>query len=109
MQMKMELVTNAIAVSLARSNGQLGLAAFVLGGAAYQNLAGVAWQAPPQPDASPVIPNGATGPAITRITATLERDMVEWNTFNNVEAALKRLIIAAIDNAYISSLRHPPH
>lgn len=107
--LKKQLVANAVSVRSARGNGNLGHAVLVLGQAAYDNIAGAGnnWVDPPNPGPAPVIPPGSTQHQIIAIQAQWERDTKEWETFNATEAALKRLLIAAVDSTYIASLEDP--
>lgn len=108
-QLKRELVANAVAVPSPHGNGQLGHAVVVLGQAEYDNLAGAGnqWIPPNQPPPAPVIPVGANGPAIANANSQWERAVREWETLNAVESSLKRLLLEAVDDSYISSQRHP--
>lgn len=82
--LKKQLVANAISVRSARGNGALGHAVFVLGQAAYDQLAGAGnhWIAPNNPGQAPVIPAGATHHQITQIQSQFERDTKEWETYH---------------------------
>jgi len=107
--LKKQLVANAISVYSARGTGTLGHAKIVLGQEAYDALAGDGneWIDPVNPGPAPVYPDGATQHQIIATKQNWENSINEWKTFNAVEAALKRLLLDAVDTTWLSSLEDP--
>jgi len=105
--LRQELTSNASSVFSPRGNGTLGHAVLVLGVAEYNARSNTPWVDPPNPGPAPVIPNNATQFQIQSITSAWERGTREWETFNMVEKALKRQLLEAVDDSYISSLKDP--
>ena len=111
-QMKRQLFANACAIHSTRGDGTLGHAALVLGAQGYDAVANaglaahapaIHWVDPVHPGAQPVIPPGSTQAQINAIRDQCYRDLKEINTYNMVEASLKKQIIAAVDRDYICS------
>jgi hypothetical protein len=107
--LKRELIANAMSVHSSRGNGTMGHAVLVLGTPAYDLITGVghAWTDPPKPDTAPIIVAGATSAQITSAHRLWERECHEWKAFTSTELALKRLLLVAVDETYISSLQDP--
>lgn len=108
-QIKKQLISNAVSVPSNRGNGVLGHAVIVLGQAAYDAIAGPGnnWIDPINPGNAPVIPNGATQAQILNAQHQWEREKAEWELYNTTVSALKRQLLTAIDDVYISSLEDP--
>lgn len=108
-QLKKQLISNAVSVASNRGNGALGHAVIVLGQAGYNAIAGPGnnWINPANPGNAPVIPVGATQAQILNAQHQWEREKTEWELFNSTTSALKRQLLAAVDNTYISSLEDP--
>jgi hypothetical protein len=109
-----ELFANASSVYSARGNGALGHAVLVLGVAEYNRVANLPaggnannWQAPAHPGIMPNIPAGATNAMIANITATHKAALQEYITYQQVENALKRQLLACVDDTYVCSLKEP--
>jgi len=113
--LKRECFTNLQAVHSLRGNGRLGLSVLVLGDAECNRLAnpngGVVfnWVAPVHPGPAPVFPNGATAAASARIQEQHKRDVDEFHEINEAEASIKQIVLEAIEENFILSLRHPAH
>lgn len=108
-QIKKQLISNAVSVPSNRGNGVLGHAVIVLGQVAYDAIAGPGnlWVDPVNPGNAPLIAANATQAQILNAQHQWEREKAEWELFIAISSALKRQLLAAIDDIYISSLEDP--
>ena len=109
-QLKAKLIANAVAIHSSRGNGLLGHVVLVIGEDDYNTRANPAggnandWVTPVYPGNVPNVPANGTAAQINHITATWQSDTKEFNLYNAVETSLKRLLLAAVDDSYVSSL-----
>ena len=108
-QLKRELYANASSVHTILGTGQHGFAVLVLGETAYNALddnAALNWANPAHPGNEPNFVANATARQIAVATQNYERDLKSFTLFNEVENALKRQLLAAIDPTYVCSLQN---
>ena len=101
--LEMELNANAMSVESTRGGGQYGLLALVVSPAAYVALPNaVQFIAPPNPGPAPVHANQATGPQITETNRQFKAAQEEKASYDNTEASLKKQLIEAVGDDFIS-------
>ena len=101
-----KLNANAASVHSHRGNGQLGLLYLTLKPEVYNTLSNVPFEPPVNPGQHPNIPEGSTGPQAASVRKEHEERFDEFLTYDQTDKALKSLLIAAVDESYIRSLRH---
>ena len=109
-QLKRELFANASSVHTILGTGQHGFAVLVIGDVAYNALSAVAgtdWVVPVHPGPQPNIPNGTSAAQTGVIVGNYDRAVKTFTMNNEVENALKRQLLAAIDHTYVCSLQDP--
>ena len=77
-----------------------------LQGEVFNTLSDVEFVPPVNPDQHPVIPEGSTGPASASVRKEHEDKFKEFLIYDQTEKALKSLLISAVDEKHIRSLRH---
>jgi hypothetical protein len=103
--LKKQLIANAVSVYSPRGNGLLGHSVLILGQAAYDALAvNTPWIAPVNPGNAPIVVANSTQHQLLNTQHQWEREKAEWELYVATSNALKRLVIAAIDPTFISSL-----
>lgn len=103
-----EVYDNAMAVPSEAGGGLYGHLGAVMPANEYQALQGaVAYVAPANPGVQAAIAAGATAIQITQANRQHDKSLERFSIHNNVNLELKRLILAAVDESYVSSLRHP--
>lgn len=108
--LKAKLIANAVSIHSSRGNGQLGHVQIVIGTAAYNQRANPAggqandWDPPTYPGNLPTIPAGSTAAQISAITSEWQQRSKDFTTYNAVETNLKRMLLEAVDDDYVSSL-----
>ena len=109
--LKQECFANAASVESSITAPDLGHAMLVIGDAEYNNLAtaalgaAFAFAAPARPPAQPQFNVGATNQALATAKADFYRQTNDWNAYNGVKTAIKKLVITAIPPEFISSLK----
>lgn len=104
---KKELFANAHSVYSLRGSGQHGHVILVLTDAAHQTLTGQNFVAPVHPGAQAVLPQNGTARTIAEAKDAHAHALKEFNTYNQLDQALKAQLIAAVEPKYIESLAHP--
>ena len=102
----LQLNSNAASIHSHRGNGKLGLLFLTLQPEVYNTLSTVKFIPPVNPGPEPIIPDGSTGPVIVELRRKHQEQYAEYLQCDQVDKALKSLLIAAVDEAYIRSLRH---
>lgn len=104
----MNLNANAASVNSNAGDGRLGLIHLTIGDAEYQiiSTAGVPFVPPPNPGANPVIPANSTSAAIAEIRRQFTEASRIYRVYVNTDAALKKQVIAAVDDEFISVLKN---
>lgn len=102
-----QLNANAAAIHSNGGDGKLGHLVLTVGATEYQNLSdgGVAFNVPAAPPVHPVHPAAATGPQITEINRRHKEDVRIFKEYQNTDAALKHLLLKAVDDAYVCELK----
>lgn len=101
---------NACATSIPGET-ELGMLGLVIDQATYESVNdNVAFQAPPVPGATPVIADGAVSAALLlqhqQALKTHDDAKTKHKRYKAAQTALRNLIVANVDNQFISSLRH---
>jgi len=105
-KLKKELYANAMAIPSHRGGGQLGHLALLFTPANYLLLPNAAvFVVPVHPGDQPVHAQGATAPQITETNRAYLAQLAEFQTYNAVEQALKKQMLAAVDETYLLPLQ----
>ena len=100
------LKSNAAAFPSTLGGGGHGLLGLVLPPAVYLNVTGHNFNRPQNPGDAPVIPPGATQAQIGQLTRTFNTASKTYLETVHTDQALKQLILGAVDNIYLDSLRN---
>jgi hypothetical protein len=106
-----QLNANAASVPSNAGDGILGHLVLTLGDVAYTAISAgnVVFAAPVNPAAVPEIPPNATAALIAEIRQQYTDSKREFQTYNAVDAALKKLLLAATDERFVISLKDRTH
>jgi hypothetical protein len=104
-ELELKLNTNAASVHSNRGDGKLGLLYLTVKPEVYNTQSTIRFIPPTNPGSEPYIPPGATGPAMTEIRRKHKEETSEFNQYLQTDRALKSILIAAVEEAYIRSLR----
>jgi hypothetical protein len=103
-----EVYDNAFAVKSQAGGGQFGHLGAVMPAAQYIALDGtIAYVTPPDPGIQAPAPAAATAVQITQANRLYDSNVTRFETHNNVCLELKRMILAAVSDKYVSTLQHP--
>ena len=105
LQIKNELKTNAQTVECSAGGGQFGMLGLVLTNAEYALLSNVPFVRPPHPGVFQIQPGTPQIQARAQ-ELTYNRQLAEYKTCKNVEKALKKQLVEAVDKSYIAGLRN---
>ena len=100
-----ELNANATSIVTTRGGGAHGCLALTISPAVYATLSETAFVIPVLPD--PVDPEGLTGPQIAEANRQYEAQKTEFHSYVNLQNALKKQLVGAIEPLYLQSLRQP--
>ena len=103
-ELKQLLYENAASVQSALGGGGHGHLGLVISNARHSTLTGHNFVPPLNPGTTPVIPNGSTGPQIARLVATHKAELKVFQTFRNVDNALKQQLTSAVSRMYIKAM-----
>jgi hypothetical protein len=103
----LKLNENAVKVHSNLGNGLLGYLGVTVTPAIYNTLSAIPFDIPVNPGVAPVIPAGATGPAIHNIRVTFKEDFAAFKKYQDVCNAISALILTVIDPVYLAALRLP--
>lgn len=105
-ELHLKLNTNAASIHSNQGNEQLGLLYLTVKQDIYDTLSDVPFDVPANPGAEPVIPAGASGPAIVELWCVHKEQVKEFITYTNMDKSLKSQLIATVDEAYIRPKRN---
>ena len=100
------LKSNAASVQTTLGGGTHGHLGLVILPALYLVVTGHDFVAPANPGSTPTIPNGATNAQIGVITRQFNAEYKEYQECTRTDQALKQLLLGAVDDIYVSSLRN---
>lgn len=101
-----EINANAMAIPATRGGGNHGHLALTLSVADYNAIATTApWNDPPHPGDAPVHAANATGAQITETNRAYKANLEEFALVAAVKASLKKILIAAVPETYIKTLK----
>ena len=103
-ELELKLNTNAASVHSNRGDGKLGLLFLTVKPAVYNTQSMAPFTPPTNPGQNPTIAAGSTGPQISEIRRQHKELMEDFNQYLQTDRALKGILIAAVDEAYIRSL-----
>ena len=101
-----KLNANAVSVQTNLGDGTLGHLWLTVKQEVYNTLSNTPFIPPVNPGAQPTIPANSTAAQIASIRFDFEADTRIFQKYNNVDLALKSLLINALDEVYIQSLRN---
>ena len=100
-----ELNGNAASIVTTRGGGAHGHLAITVSPTTYATLSPTAFVAPTMPD--PVNPAGLTGPQIANANRIYEEQKAEFHSYVNLQNALKKQLIAAVEPLFFQTIRQP--
>ena len=100
-----ELNANATIIVTTRGGGAHGCLALTVSPATYATLSETPFETPVLPD--PVNPEGITGPQIAEANRQYEAQKTEFHSYVNLQNALKKQLVGAIEPLYLQALRQP--
>ena len=103
-KLKKQIFANARAVHSTRGGGTNGHLACVMTTQAYFLRANVVFEVPQHPGDSPMHTVGMTGNQITEVNRQYAHNLSEFRMYTNTAEALKKQILKAIPNRYITIL-----
>lgn len=98
---------NAASVPSANGGGNHGHLGMVMDATTYASLTQTVWTDPPEPPVAPTIPAGATGPNISEAHRAHAQALKERREFQNLDRALLRLVVEAVEPLYIEPFHRP--
>jgi len=101
-----QLNSNAASVQSNLGNGELGHLFLTVSPAVYNTLSDTPAVPPENPGPDAIIPNGATRSVIVDLRHEHTVDTQVFTTYVNTDKALKRILLAAVDEMYYRTLRH---
>lgn len=104
-ELQLKLNTNAASVHSNGGDGRLGLLYLTVKPSVYKTQSAVAFIPPPNPGTTPTIPAGGTAAQIADARRTHAEATRSFTQYHQTDRALKTILIGAIDEAYIRSLR----
>ena len=105
LKIKNELKANAQTVECSAGGGQYGMLGLVLTPEEYALLSNVPFERPDHPGTFQ-LPQGTTQVQARALEVTFNRRLREYKECRNVEKALKKQLIQAIDNTWLAGLRN---
>ena len=104
--LKLLLSTNAASIGSHLGDGLLGLLWLTVSDTVYNTLSATPFIQPTNPGPIPIIPANATGVVVTSLTDTHNRETKLFREFNNTDAALKQLLLGAVDDMFTRALKN---
>ena len=106
-ELNLQLNANAASVQSNLGDGQQGLLALTVSTAIYATISNIPFVAPANPGPTADLPEGGgTGPVLAAIVAAHKLATDIFKEYNATDKALKQQVISAVNNIYISTLRH---
>ena len=102
-----ELTGNAVTVTTNLGGGVVGFARLTLTAAIYSTICPHAWVNPPNPGIQASIPDGSTASQISAYNRAFDKAFQLYADFVAVGNALKKQLLAAVDDIYLCSLKMP--
>ena len=100
------LAANAASIQTTRGGGDNGYLGILLSPAVYATINAIPWIDPPNPGATPVIPPNATSAQIGEAVRVHTENLRQWREFTNLQQALKKQLIAAVNPIYFRAIKH---
>ena len=104
-EVHLKLNTNAASILLHRGNRQLGLLFLTITPEIYNTQSNIVFVSPVNPVPSTVIPQGLTASQISYSCRKYDVDSDLYTKYDMTDKYLKSLLISAVDETYIQSLR----
>lgn len=106
-QINDELTANAYSIQTNLGCGTVGYARLTLLPATYATISIAAWIPPPNPGTQAGIPANSTAIQIATINRSFDTASTIYATYRMVGNALKKQLLAAVDDIFICSLKQP--
>ena len=106
-QLYKKCCVNAASVPSDRGSGTHGHLRLMMDQEEYEVFDEEEWEIPENPGARPDIPDNATPAQIANITRAHKLDLDAYKLYNNVEAALRLLLVEAIGENYLIGFQEP--
>ena len=105
-EVNLKLNLNSASVQSDLGCGNLGLLQLTVSPAVYNTLSFTAFIMPVNPGSVPIIPANSTGAQITKLCYAFYTASALFNEYNRTNKALQQILLSAVDEMFISSLRH---
>ena len=105
-EIHLKLNSNAVSVQSNLRCGTLGLLHLTLSPAVYAIISATAFIAPVNSSNETTIPSIASAPQITNLQYTHDVATTVFNKYDKTDKALCKMLIGAVDEIFIQSLRH---
>ena len=102
----LKLNANAVSVHSNLGDGLLALLFLTISPAVYNTLSVVPFAPHVNPGATAIIPFDASGPAATTLRHSHQLELDLFNEYTNTDKALKQILLGAVDEIYLRSLRN---
>ena len=106
-EMNDELTGNAFTIQTNLGCGTVGYSRLTLTPAVFANISITAFVAPPNPGVQALIPVNSTAIQITAINRAFDTAQSVYQAYVTVGNALKKQLLAAVEDIYICSLKQP--
>jgi hypothetical protein len=103
--LRSEIYANALAIESDNGGGDDGHLGVVMPPTEYLARAGTAFHRPIRPGPQPDHPAGTSGAQITANNRAYDRTLATYRTYKQVDAALRKQIIQAVEPTFYSDLR----
>ena len=100
------LKSNASSIPTSLGGGAHGHLGLILLPALYVIITGHNFNQPANPGTTPTIPPGSTNAQISAITRQFNTEFKEYTEYYRTDQALKQLLLGAVEEMYVSSLRN---
>jgi len=104
-EVHLKLNTNAASVHSHLGDERLGLLYLTVTPAVYNTQSNIPFMPPTNLGPIPMIPNNATAHQINEINRQFNRATALYKKYNDIDKAMKSLLISAIDDSYIRALK----
>ena len=102
-----ELIANVYSIQTNLGCGTVGYARLTLTPGVYATISIAAWIHPLNPGLQPIIHVGSTGIQISALNRAFDKASEVYSDFQLVSNALKKQLLAAVDDIFLCSLKQP--
>ena len=105
-ELNIKLNANAASVYSDGGDGRNGLLILTVSATTYATVSQTPFVIPVNPGPAPIIPRGSLEIEITEHNRHFNRRTQIWKEYQSTDKALKQMIIGAVDQMYLRTLRH---